>query len=186
MLKQHEINRRESDFIFCISNFFYKLLTLLWDEFCKRAAFNSTLKRRKCCSAFFELVFRCCFSPRSFRKINFWRGNSSELTTKMNRQWVDPTQAELWLNSKSCTFYNSTKLASGEPVFANYSVPKSDFSILCINRIFPISNKRRAKRAGESMSLKMVINRVNGRRDINFIEHLPRIRRVLSCQQSTK
>ena len=31
----------------------------------------------------------------------------------------------------------------------------------------------------------MVTNRVNGRRDINFIEHLARIRRVLPCQPST-
>ena len=36
------------------------------------------------------------------------------------------------------------------------------------------------------MLVKMVTNRVNGRRDINFIEHLARIRRVLPCQPSTK
>ena len=36
------------------------------------------------------------------------------------------------------------------------------------------------------MLVKMVTNRVNGRRDINFIEHLARIRRVLPYQPSTK
>ena len=48
-------------------------------------------------------------------------------------------------------------------------------------RSFPISNKRDE----ESMFVKMVTNRVNGRRDISFIEHLARIRRVLPCQPST-